>query len=87
MKNWKRAIAITSLAIGSACTAPEVRYVTHPLELPVRPLLPVVRPDDLQCLPVDAYRRIVERERLRRNYAETLEAIIRSTQPSPESQR
>lgn len=81
MKNWKTAIGIISLAIGSGCAQPEVRYITRPLDLPVRPILPGIKPAEFGCLDRDTYRRLVERERLRRNYAEELEAVIRSTQP------
>jgi hypothetical protein len=57
----------------------QVRYLTRPLVAPVRPLLPSVRAEDLMCLTPDTYRRVVQRDRMRRNYAEELEAIIRST--------
>lgn len=80
MKRLRTATAIIWLAIGSGCAqTPEVRYVTRPLTLPPRPALPVLVPADVQCLSDDAYRRLVERDRQRRNYAEILEAIIRAT--------
>lgn len=81
MRSWQKATAIISLAIGSGCSAPEVRYVTRPLELPVRPLLPGIQPAEFACLSQETYGRLVERERLRRNYAEELEAVIQSTHP------
>ena len=62
----------------SGCTSP-VRQVSQPLPLPARPLLPRVYEAELACLSDESYRRLVERERLRREYAETLETIIRST--------
>ena len=82
-----RGIAIILTILGStACTHVETQYITSPLTIPERPVLPVLSADDLQCLSDDAYRRLVERNRLRREYAEEMEVIIRSTWPrdSPE---
>lgn len=62
----------------SGCTPP-VRQVSQPLPLPERPLLPRVYEAELMCLSDETYRRVVERERLRREYAEILETIIRAT--------
>ncbi len=76
------AAAIISMATGSlvGCSvAPEIRYIQEPLTLPPRPVLPRLSADDVQCLTDDAYRRLVERDMYRRQYAEELEAIIRST--------
>jgi hypothetical protein len=71
-------MALIAFAL-SGCAAP-VRQVSQPLPLPERPLLPRVYESELACLSDESYRRIVERERLRREYAETLETIIRATQ-------
>lgn len=68
-------IAATIWILGSGC-ATEIRYVTAPLPLPPRPVLPTVSTQELAPLPDVVYRVIVERERLRREYAEELEAII-----------
>jgi hypothetical protein len=62
----------------SGCMA-AARQVSQPLPLPEPPLLPLVYEAELSCLSAESYRRIVERERLRREYAETLETIIRAT--------
>ena len=81
---WMLAVATILMAIGSGlagCTsAPEVRYIQEPLTLPPRPVLPRLSADDVQCLTADAYRRLVTRDMGRRQYAEELEAVIRSTQ-------
>lgn len=69
--------------LGSGCAATEIRYVAAPLPLPPRPVLPAVSAQDLAPLPDNVYRRIGERDRLRRQYAEELEAIICATR-SPE---
>lgn len=76
-----RTIACLSLAAAvlSGCAAPEVRYMTVPLPCPERPVLPGISEADLACLSDAAYRRLVERERLRREYAEQLDALCRST--------
>ena len=81
-------IAIISITIGSAltgCTStPEIRYITDPLPLPARPVLPSIGAAELSCLPKDVYERVMLRDLGRRQYAEDLEAIIRSTHPPQE---
>lgn len=72
-------LVLLSAAMAGCVCQPEVRHIVEPLPLPSRPLLPALTADDLACLSDDAYRRLVERDMLRRHYAEELEAIIRST--------
>lgn len=87
---WPLAVAITLTAIGSlagCASQPEVRYVTEPLPLPARPVLPRLSAEDVACLSEDAYRRLVERDMGRRHYAEELEAVIRSTHTEGEDGR
>ncbi|MDH5785343.1 MAG: hypothetical protein OEZ16_07010 [Chromatiales bacterium] len=73
-------IAMLALMIVlPACSPSSVRYVSQPLPLPVRPLLPAVSANELICLSDNAYFRLVERDRLRRVYAEELVAIIEAT--------
>ena len=71
--------AIILATIGSGCSQTEVRYLAEPLPIPVRPMLPVLVAGEVMCLSDDAYRKLVERNRLRREYTEELEAIIHST--------
>jgi hypothetical protein len=66
-----------------ACSPATVRYVSEPLSLPPPPVLPALTADDLACLSDDAYRRLVLRDMQRRQYAETLQAIIRATSNTP----
>lgn len=72
------AIAIILTINGSGCT-PEIREVPVRLELPPRPALPRVRQEELECLSPDVYRRLEERQRLRRQYCEVLEETIKGT--------
>jgi hypothetical protein len=51
----------------------------RPLPMPARPVLPAIKVDELQCLNDAVYRRLAERNRLLRHYAEELEVIIKST--------
>lgn len=77
--------AITLTALGNTgCTTTEVRYVPvqQPLPLPPRPILPAVTAQEMECINKDAIARLIERQRLRRQYAEELELIIRSTHGS-----
>lgn len=69
-------IILLSLLLAGCC---ETQYITRPLPLPERPILPVVEASELSCVSDDAYYRLVQRERLRREYAETCEAIVKST--------
>ncbi|MEJ1496343.1 MAG: hypothetical protein RPU13_07615 [Candidatus Sedimenticola sp. (ex Thyasira tokunagai)] len=79
------AIAAILITAGSGCSStPEVRYVAQPLPMPQRPLLPALSADDLACITNDAYYRLVQRNRLRREYAEELEAIIQANNQGTE---
>ena len=78
---WILAAVIIWTTIGSGCATTDVRYVAQPLPLLARPVLPRVAKKELACLLPDTYRRVVLRDRLRREYAEELEAIIKATQP------
>lgn len=49
------------------------------LPKPARPALPAIKSEELKCLSDDVYSRLAERNRLQRQYAETLETIIQST--------
>ena len=78
MKYWWLFLAL----ILSGCGTAPVEYVTTPLPLPPRPELPAINGEQLQCLSDEAYSAIVTRDRGRREYSETLEAIIQSTHPT-----
>lgn len=58
----------------------KVVYVTNPLYAPSRPELPTWTGKDMECLAPDVKQKIRDRDTLRREYAEKLEVIIRSTQ-------
>lgn len=70
-------LLLTSAIILSSCSS--VVYRTDPLPLPPPPVLPRIKAPELQCLSADAYRRLVERDRKRRQYSEQLAEIIKST--------
>lgn len=79
-------VALLAVTVSlPACSTQPVRYVSEPLPLPVPPVLPALTADDLACLSDDAYRRLVLRDMQRRQYAETLQAIIRATHAPPTS--
>jgi len=71
-----------ALILSGCSTTQPVEYVTTPLPLPPRPELPAISGEQLQCLSDETYSAIVKRDRGRREYAETLEAIIQSTHPT-----
>lgn len=79
--HWIAVAAIIWIAIGSGCAArhgepPVAEVLRVPPYVPLRPVLPRLSADDLSCLSDDVYRRLVTRQRLRREYAEQLEAIL-----------
>lgn len=55
-------------------------YKSTPLILPSKPTLPVWTSLDMQCLPDDIKQKMLDRDRLRKNYIEKLEAVILTTQ-------
>ncbi len=76
------AYAIISTMMVSGC-APRVeyRYIERHIVAPPAPVLPRIKAHELECLSDDVYRRLYERERLRREDSERLRAIIHSTEP------
>lgn len=58
----------------------KVVYVTTPLQLPSRPTLPTWTASDMQCLSTEMKQKILDRDRLRKEYTDELEVIIKSTQ-------
>ncbi len=72
-------LLLAVIAFSGCANTPEVRFVSEPLPLPARPLLPALSAEDVTCLSDEAYARLVQRDLRRRQYAEELEAIIRST--------
>ena len=74
MRKCARAVATISIILVSGCTT--IEYVYPELPLPDPPVLPAVSADETLCISNDAYEKIVVREIRRKNYAETLRAII-----------
>lgn len=74
----KSILLLIAAIISSSCTSTTI-YRPDPLPLPAEPELPRIAAEDLQCLSQDAYRRLVKRDRVRRQYAEKLAEIIKST--------
>jgi len=72
------AIVISSIITGS-CATTDTRYQSDPLPLPSRPVLPSVSAEEFAQVPQATAWKIKERERLRREYAEELETIIKAT--------
>lgn len=72
------AIILITLGINTGC-ASRIEYISQPLPLPVRPVLPHVNASDLECISDTTYSALVNRETLLRHYAEDLEIIISST--------
>jgi hypothetical protein len=79
-----KVIAASLITIGNAslligCAEQPVQYASSPSRLPIRPLLPALTENDVQCLSNEAYKKLVNRDLFRKQYAEELEVIIEST--------
>lgn len=77
-----RIFNILILALLVACTPTiQTQYVTRPIDRPVRPALPKILAQELDCLTEPTYQKLYDRQRLLTDYAVTLETIIDSTKP------
>lgn len=72
------ASAITSLA-GCGTTTVEHIPVQEPIEVPARPELPLIEGRALNCVPAEAYEKLVIRDQMLQNHIERLEALLRTT--------
>lgn len=84
IKNLMLMIPISLALIGSGCAvnqppAEKIVYIKTALPLPSRPTLPTWNGNDMSCLSPEMIQKIKDRDRLRKEYAEDLEAIIKST--------
>lgn len=73
-----RLIAVIALsAVLAGCAWPTRTELVCP-DVPtiVRPALPAISAEDLACMTDDAYRRLLDRDRLRREYAEEQEVVL-----------
>jgi len=82
-------IAAASIALTSCASAPpaaRVQYIPMVVRLPLppRPVLPQIEASHIECLNDGTVRRILERDNMRRDYADQLELIIRSTHTKQE---
>jgi hypothetical protein len=79
----KRLLILALMILGSGCATEQVTertvYINTKLPLPERPVLPTWEPKDMACLDDLTKIKMKERDRMRKNYAEELEEIIKST--------
>lgn len=80
-------ITITSCSLWRGEPEPEVPQVPIIIRLPLppRPTLPSIDSRLIECLSDETVRLIIERDRLRKAYADQLELIIRSTHKRQEA--
>lgn len=74
-------VAFVALAVGLSaligCSTHSYLYRPVPAEMiPAEPALPAVSADELRCLSDDAYLRLAERDRARKQYADELRALL-----------
>jgi len=55
-------------------------YVSTPLRLPVKPVIPKLSSSQLECVSDDTKKILLERDNVMKNYIKELETIITSTQ-------
>lgn len=68
-------VAVVSLLVG--CASPKIEYQPIPAMLiPLAPALPTIKAAELACLSDDAYLRLAARDRMLRQYAAELEALL-----------
>jgi hypothetical protein len=85
MKIYQAVLIILLISLGNGCSSPQIKtvdkiiYITTPLPLPIRPVLPIIPFDALSCLSSDTSAKLMNRDIARRQYAEELETIIKST--------
>ena len=81
LKKLRMMIILVLITIGSfACTCDPIIIPPTPLPISTRPVLPAINADEIKSIPSKELRiKIIERDKLRKGYAEKLEAIIQST--------
>lgn len=78
-QGWKmigKASALTLFLLSGCATVTETRLVCPDIPETVRPSLPAIQARELACLTDEAYERLLERDRQRREYAQDQEAIL-----------
>ncbi len=68
-------IAAISAGVSGCSLIPGIAADTSGSNFPARPSLPPLDASELQCLSDDAYKRLLLRDQLRRQYAEQLEVF------------
>ena len=74
-------LMVLSLSILGCASTPveKIIYKTTPLILPTAPTLPVWKSTDMQCLSTEVKQKMLDRDRLRKEYTEQLQSVIKST--------
>lgn len=70
-------IIVLAVMVVTGCAAPA--KCIKPIVSIERPVLPTISASELQPLADDVYLRLISRDRLLHEYAETLEVIVRET--------
>lgn len=71
-------LALAAIMILSGCaTPPEIHYQTVPASLiPDPPVVPTIPAEQLKCLSDQTYDRLATRDKLRKQYAKELRALL-----------
>lgn len=71
-------LALAALLLMTGCAAPpEIHYKTVPASLiPDHPVVPTIPAADLKCLSDETYAKLATRDKLRKQYAKELRALL-----------
>lgn len=78
MRRW---IIIATILTGSSCATTHI--AAPELPLPVKPILPEIQGQDLQCLMPATYDALVKRDRLLHAEIAEMMSVICTTRPKP----
>ena len=81
---WTLAIVVVLVLIAYALTGCAPAECVRPIVQIERPVLPEVAAGELESISVDAYGRLLLRDRMLHEYAEELEVIVRELAEVPE---
>lgn len=70
-------VAVAIVALLTGCTTHSYIYRPIPANLiPLEPEVPKIKAEELQCLSDSAYERLANRDRMRKQYADELRALL-----------
>lgn len=75
----RSSLIVFSLVLASCAPVIQTKVIPCELSRPERPVLPKIKASQLQCLDLQTYQALYDRQRVTTDYAIELETIIDST--------